>query len=97
MVFVSVLYTTRICRVFTSAFSFSFSFLGALPKKRKPGEFASPGHLYGNSSELTAFRIAIVASVRYNHMVGKVNAHDFSGLLHALGQHIIVLAGMKAS
>ena len=96
MVFVSVLYTTRICWVFTSAFSFSFSFLGALPKKRKPGEFSSPGFTCkGLDSSL--FQVRIIASIRYNHMVSKMDAHDFCGLLHTLGQHVIVLAGMKAS
>ena len=43
------------------------------------------------------FHIGIIASVRYNHMVGKMDSHDFSGLFHALGQHVIVLARMKTS
>ena len=96
MVFVSVLYTTRICRVFTSAFSFSFSFLGALPKKRKPGDAKSPGFT-SEGLDSSLFHVGIIATVRYNYMVSKVDAHDFSGLLHALGQHVIVLAGMKAT
>ncbi len=83
---------------FLLRFLLRFLVLGAVPKNKEARQLVSTWQSYsGHRSEFTAFCIAVIASVRHNHMVSKVDAHDFCGLFHALGQHVIVLARMKAS
>ena len=92
-------------RVFASAFLVRFLILGASPENKEARRISLPGiphstpyyYMRGNWLKFALLCITVVATIRYYHMVTKMDSQRRTDSLHALSQRVIHSAWANTS